>query len=123
MIRFEGCVLGAPRTKKNHSRLIRPGLILPSQPFCEYEKLALPQLRVAWRGKAPIAAQLNLKASIVRDRQTGDLVGYLQGLCDLLEKAGIVDDDRLIRGFDGSRLLNICRTPGRVYIVLSDLEP
>ena len=97
-------ILGPPRTKKNHSRFIRPGLILPSKPYEDWEKLALPQIWLAWHGRPPIAAPVCLSARFYREKATGDLVGYLQALCDALEKAGVLANDKWVMSFDGSRL-------------------
>ena len=114
-------IFGTPTTKKNHSRFIRPGLILPSKPWCAYEKDSLPQLKAAWKGQDALCRPLNMKATIHRAKLSGDLIGYLQGICDLLEKSGIVENDKWILGFDGSRLEKDAVNP-RVVIVLSYLE-
>lgn len=50
-------------------------------------------------------------------RQRGDAVGYYQGLADLLEKRRVVENDRLIVSWDGSRLLVDAAKP-RVEVVL-----
>ena len=122
MSAFLSCViLGACRTKKNSSQLIRPGLILPSKAYLTYEKMAVPQLRMAWAGKNPLKEPLNLCARFYRDRDAGDLVGYLQALCDVLEKAGVVEDDKWIKGFDGSRLM-LDRVHPETALVLTPLD-
>jgi hypothetical protein len=54
---------------------------------------------------APLAAPMNLRAVFYRDADRGDLIGYLQGLCDLLESRAIIANDELIESFNGSKML------------------
>jgi Holliday junction resolvase RusA-like endonuclease len=51
-----------------------------------------------------------------------DLVGLLQGTCDILEKGGVVDNDRQIVGFDGSRIAGFDRLNPRTEIVLEPVR-
>jgi hypothetical protein len=55
-----------------------------------------------------------------RDAERGDAVGYYQGLADLLEKRGVVANDRLIMSWDGSRLLKDSANP-RVELTLEEV--
>jgi hypothetical protein len=52
----------------------------------------------------PLAEPLNCRAVFYRDADRGDLIGYCQGLADLLEERGVLADDKWIRGWDGSWL-------------------
>jgi hypothetical protein len=61
---------------------------------------------------------VNCEARIYRDRNTGDAVGYYQAIADTLEKIGIVENDRLIVAWDGTRLLKDAENP-RVEVTLS----
>lgn len=45
-----------------------------------------------------------------------DLVGLLQATSDILEKAGILENDRLIIGYDGSRIAGLDKRNPRVEI-------
>lgn len=109
---------GAPRTKKNHGRIVPVGKrcrvcrgsarhrLLPSHQWEAYEAMVLPYLRrelerAAWQ---PLEQPVHVAAVFFRERRDGDLVGYLQGLADLLEKAGVLKNDRLIVNWDGSRM-------------------
>lgn len=111
---FSLVILGPPRTKKNHSRIVgvrasrrsrfaKPRL-LPSVEYVRWHRIALPQAK-AGRTAAPITTPVNCRAFFYRDRRVGDAVGYYQALADLLQDAGILADDRLIVTWDGSRLL------------------
>ncbi len=115
-------ILGPPRTKKNHGRRVQVRgrtLTMPSLAFVEWENLALPQIAVQCAARPPrIGQPVNLRAIVYRETAVGDLVGYLQAIADVLEKACAVVDDKWIVSFDGSRLRKDADRP-RVEIVLS----
>ena len=50
----------------------------------------------AYPGIHPVGYPVNCRALFYRDRRIGDAVGYYQGLADLLEKRGVVEDDKWI---------------------------
>ena len=117
---------GPPRTKKNSGAIIPPkgarlhSIIVPSADFRAWEKRVLPQLAL-FRSKhapLPVLVPVNLRATIYRDRAVGDIGNYLAAICDVLEKSKIVENDRLIMSFDGSRLRKDGANP-RVEIVLT----
>jgi Holliday junction resolvase RusA-like endonuclease len=126
---------GAPRTKKNSLRRIRRGIrtfTVSSEAHEAWEKSAVLQLQARHHKEAaasllhlgypgqPCAVPVNLCATIYRVKDVGDLGNYLAAICDALEKAGVVENDRLIGGFDGSRLLTDAKRP-RVEIALRPL--
>jgi Holliday junction resolvase RusA-like endonuclease len=45
-----------------------------------------------------------------------DLIGVLQATCDILEKAGVIFNDRDITTFDGSRIVGVDKQNPRVEI-------
>ena len=114
---------GAPRTKKNHSRIVR-GLkfpkLLPSPEFTAWNQCAqmhLARLRAATKIRLPITELVNVRALFYREALTGDAVGYYQALADALEEARILDNDRQCVSWDGSRLLKDAANP-RIEITL-----
>lgn len=118
---------GTPRTKKNSPRIVRGkggrSFVVPSSAAKTWEENAIVQLRAQFyhaRQKEPIATPVNLRALVYRDRAVGDLGNFLAAVCDALERAGVVTNDRLILGFDGSRL-RIDRERPRVEIEISPL--
>ena len=120
-------VTGAPRTKKNHQRIIRvKGVprIAQARTAVGWEELAIVQLKQQMRrdrGKTfSDFPPFNLRALVYREKNTGDIGNYLAAVCDALERAGVVENDRLIGGFDGSRLL-VDRKAPRVEIELTSL--
>lgn len=110
---FRLVILGAPRTKKNHSRVIRSRRrlrIVPSAAHEAWARSAIPQLRSQWQ-QPPLIGRVAVRALFYRERNVGDLVNYLQALADALEHAGVVQNDRLIVSWDGSRLLKDASSP------------
>jgi hypothetical protein len=66
----------------------------------------------------PLAVPLNCAATFyLGNRQHGDTVGYMQGLADLLEERQVIENDRLLATWDGSRLVHDGSTP-RVELTL-----
>lgn len=89
---------GRPMTKKNSMIKTRYGLIQPKQ-YRNYEKAALCQLMTQKpRGFRAIdcAARMNVEYYMPNRKGWPDLFGLVQATADILEKAGIVEDDGYI---------------------------
>lgn len=114
---------GPPRTKKTHNTIAwRQGKpkVIPSEAW------------MAWRDALKATGQLpateeplpdlpyQCSAIFYRDRDQGDLVGYQQGLADVLEELGVISDDKWIRSWDGSRL-DVDRACPRVEITITPI--
>lgn len=120
---------GAPRTKKNHGTVIQRGrrrFHVPSDAWTAWATAAAFAIAPTVRRHAPRlpfppAVQLNCAALFFRHARVGDAVGYYQGLADLLERAGVVENDVSIVSWDGSRLLKDAQRP-RVELVLTVLS-
>lgn len=118
-------IRGAPRTKKNHGRVIQRGrrkFHVQSEAHHNWHEAAMWQcadVRGGWEG-FPLMFPLRVTALFYRDRDVGDLVGYQQALADLLEDGGIIQNDRLIRSWDGTRLLKDAANP-RIEISIEAL--
>ena len=102
-------ILGAPVTKKNHQRIARnrktgTPFILQSKQAVSWEKAAVWQLANQWRGRKPISSAAWVRATFYRERATGDLCNFMGALADALERAGVVENDRLITCWDSTRL-------------------
>lgn len=116
---------GIPRTKKNSGRIVHAGglRLLPSKAWERWANMVSPMLR-AWALRnqlQPIASPVNCAALFYRDADRGDAVGFYQGLADVLEKAGIVENDKHIVSWDGSRLRKDAARP-RVELALTPTE-
>lgn len=119
-------VYGAPRTKKNSLRIMRgrggTPFVAQSRQANAWELHAVLQLQAKSHGlPAWVRGPVNLRARIYRERDVGDLGNYLAAVCDALQASGVVENDREILGFDGSRLLKDAKNP-RCEITLSPLE-
>lgn len=118
-------VWGSPRTKKTSNQVVTRGRVrvLPSKAWTTWVKTA-PILRGTNRDEPVIqvfsvADELyNICAIFYRDARRGDAVGYYQRLADLLEKRGVISNDKFFVSWDGSRL-EIDRKYPRVEIVLT----
>lgn len=126
MIRFT--VWGSPRTKKTSNQVVTKGRVrvLPSKAWSRWVKTA-PILRGITR-EEPVRQVLsiadrpyNICATFYRDARRGDAVGYYQGLADLLEKRGVISDDKWLCAWDGSRL-RVDRVNPRVEVVLTVMD-
>ena len=118
---------GAPRTKKTSNRIVRMGKftkILPSKAFMDYQATVTKTMHntlLPLRSKLPLSTPVSCRALIYRDADRGDLIGYLQGLSDVLQHLGVIENDVLIKSYDGSRLLKDAANP-RVEVVLEEMR-
>lgn len=99
--------------------------VVPSEYYRAWHKQAKPQLLV-WRAQMRVAQiptidiPVNVAAIFYRDAETGDAVGYYQGLADALQTAEILVDDKLIVQWDGSRMMKDARNP-RIEVKITTL--
>lgn len=143
-------VLGPPRTKKTsneihlsvNAKYLRQwvdGLVdIPGHN--ELMRAILAKVKVQpsklwrqWASKAPIMmpgidarifpieGDLHIQATFYRERAIGDLIGYMQGVADLLEKRQVIANDRQLVCWDGSRLDKDKERP-RVELTLRRVE-
>ena len=131
MQKLEFVLYGQPATKKNSMRPIkvkrRNGTeslrLLPSAAFEDYEADCLRQITGIYRRR--ITTPVNLKAVYhMKTIRTVDLVNLLEGTCDILRDAGVVEDDNrnVIASTDGSRVYWDKKNP-RVEITITDADP
>lgn len=116
---------GRPITKKNSMQKTRRGLIQSKQ-YRQYEEAALWQLlNQKPKGLAPIGRAVKMEALYYMPDRRGwpDLFGLLQATADILEKAGIVENDGFIAEVGGSRIEGIDPEWPRVEVAVSELPP
>lgn len=119
-----------PRTKKNHSRIIpgmRHPILLPSKAYKDWEKGCIRSLtpvlyEMRQQGLLGLTDFVNCEAKIYRDRNVGDTNGYTQAIGDMLEKVGIIANDRQIESWDGTERLKDAALP-RLELVITFLRP
>jgi Holliday junction resolvase RusA-like endonuclease len=106
---------GRPITKKNHQQISKHGGIIQSEAYQIYETASLWELkkyRVRYTGKVSLCARYWMP-----DRRSWpDLIGLLQATSDILQKAGIIKNDKLVVSYDGSRIVGIDKQNPRVEI-------
>lgn len=116
---------GRPATKKTGQRIIRVAgrpIIAPSKAYCDYEDWAILNLRR--QCKEHFLGKVAIQATWAMPNRASwpDWCGLAQGLGDILEKAGIIENDRLIEHWDGSRIIVDKNNPG-VKITISEITP
>ena len=118
---------GRPITKKNSQKIIvnrtthRP-MIIQSDQYRQYEEACMWILKGLV--EKPLSGRFNLccKYWMPDKRGEPDLIGLLQATADILEKAGIVENDRMFRMFDGSIVVGVDKQNPRVEICISELQ-
>lgn len=116
---------GAPRTKKNSQRIFKCGgfyKIKPSKAFEEYEKDC--HMQITGKDKLRLTGAYNLKCVYyMQTKRRVDLVNLLEGTCDILVNANVIEDDnsKIIVSHDGSKVLYDKENP-RVEIELSSIS-
>lgn len=116
-------LLGQAATKKNHSMAVwQKGRlkILPSPQFRKWSQIASPQLQIA-KTRRPVQfdGPVSVRAVFYMARRGADLINLMQAISDILEGAGIVENDRQIESWDGSRQV-FSEPPARVFL---EIEP
>lgn len=119
---MEIVIQGQPRTKKNSSRIAlinNKRVLLPSKAFQVYERVALIQLARVQAVHGPVAV---LCRYYLQDRKSWpDLVGLLQATSDILQAAGVIDDDKYIVNYDGSMIAGLDKHNPRVEIIIHQI--
>jgi Holliday junction resolvase RusA-like endonuclease len=121
---------GRPVPKKNSPVMVAGrNLILPSKTFRRYESYCLGTKRrpgpvivnsLGMFFDTPV--QVTCLYWLPDKRWWPDLVGLLQGTSDILEKAGILTNDRLIQSYDGSRIMGIDKNNPRAEITITPMN-
>lgn len=105
---FEWTIHGRVASKKNGWKPIVRGkrvMMVPSNAWNKFEKDALKQLELAkdFGLKPPYSAQYRFE---LRGKGNIDLDNLVAGINDVLEKAGIIENDRQILHIQAEKVLN-----------------
>lgn len=99
---------GDPHTKKNSAQILRTRsgapFVAPSKAYGDYETDCLRQIK---KPRSPISARVNVRCVYyMKTARRVDLVNLIEATCDILVKAGVLEDDhcRIVAGHDGSRV-------------------
>lgn len=114
---------GRPVTKKNSGRYCGPGRFRPSAAYEAYEAVAVPTLKNQRKKLGinyPIDRPCELYVHYYMPSRAAwpDLVGLMQATADLLEAAGVLEDDRLILSWQGTNIEGIDKNNPRAEITL-----
>lgn len=105
---------GNPVTKKNSQRILKnkrtgASFVAPSNNYVYYRNCCIIYLHACvGLPYCPINYPVNVQVLYYMDsRRRVDLVNLLEGTCDILVDAGILEDDNsnIVAGHDGSRVL------------------
>lgn len=104
-------------TKNNRRFLIQ------SKQYLQYEKDCLWQIKALYHLHPEmseiITYKINLQAQYyMPDKRVPDLLNLLQATADILEKARIIDNDKNIVSFDGSRIIGVDKANPRCEIII-----
>jgi Holliday junction resolvase RusA-like endonuclease len=117
---------GRPVPKKNNAVMVASrSLILPSKAFREYAKFCIgtktkPGWLMQW-GNIQFTAPVNMQVLywLPDKRWWPDLLNLLAGTADLLQDAGILENDKLVAGVDGSRIMGLDKDEPRAEITIT----
>ena len=126
-MKAEFTVPGRPMTKKNSQQIWRnkttgKPFVVQSEQYQTYETACLWVLK-KYRGPK-FTGPVHLQARYwMPDRKSWpDLPGLYQATADILEKAGIIDNDRNIVCMDGSRIVGVDKENPRVEIMVESCK-
>lgn len=95
----------------------RPRLI-QSKAYRQYESDCLKQLPPIEDGQAINQSMQISCLYYLKDKRKTDLTNLLAATHDILQKAGIIEDDALIVSVDGSRIMGVDKVNPRVEILI-----
>jgi Holliday junction resolvase RusA-like endonuclease len=96
-------------------------MILSSKAYREYEK---ESLRILKQYQCEVITYpVEVKALFFMDtKRKVDLINLEESIADILERAGIIENDNLILSWDGSRIAGVDKNNPRVEIEIKRLE-
>lgn len=122
---YKFIIKGRPITKKNSQIRTKTGVIQSKQ-YREYESIAIPEL-VAQKSKQglkkPLACPVIMSCKYHMPNKQGypDLMGLIQATADILEKAGVLENDRLVSIIENSFIDQISKENPRAEIKISEI--
>lgn len=116
---------GVMRTKKNSQRIFAlkgtQPRALPSAAYCAWCDAATTAVMLAKLGDLKLNFDMNFQAVFYMPKDNCDLTGLKDGLADFAQKAGLITNDKLIRRWDGSKVV-IDRNHPRVELLISSTQ-
>ena len=127
-MKAEITIPGRPMTKKNHQQILRnkrtgKPFVVQSESYQNYETACLWHLKTYRGPKFTGPVRVTCRYWMPNRRSWPDLPGLYQATADILEKAGIIANDRNIVSMDGSEIMGVDRENPRVEIEIENLVP
>jgi len=92
--------------------------LIQSKQYLAYEKDCLKQLMAFYRGEI-ITCGINLQVQYyMPTKAMPDLNNLLAAIADILEKARVIENDRNIVSFDGSKIAGVDKDNPRCEIII-----
>lgn len=116
---------GRPVSKKNNSRIVRFGgrySLLPSKAYSKYEKESLSELKGLPYCFKDSYIEVACRYWLPDHRWFPDLTNLLNATDDILEKSGIIDNDKHVVSHDGSYIMGFDKANPRVDISIRVLK-
>jgi Holliday junction resolvase RusA-like endonuclease len=116
-------ITGRPVTKKNHQQIVmakgRPRII-QAKAYYVYAHSAVAQLKEQYQGKHPFknAIAVSVQYWLPNRRGRPDLNNLLSATADLLEDAGVIENDHFIVSWDGSEIAGMDKNNPRAEITI-----
>ena len=126
-MKVEITIPGRPMTKKNHQQILRnkrtgKPFVVQSEAYQNYETACLWHLKTYRGPKFTGPVRVACRYWMPNRRSWPDLPGLYQATADILEKAGIIANDRNIVSMDGSEIVGIDRERPRVEIEIEGAD-
>ena len=116
-------ITGRPVPKKNNPVMVKGrNLILSSKAFRAYEKDALKQLLSYGNVYFDCPVRIDAYYWLPDKRWWPDLCGLFQSTADILEKSGLLINDKQIVSWGTSRICGLSKENPRAEITISEAE-
>jgi Holliday junction resolvase RusA-like endonuclease len=117
---------GRPITKKNSQQIVmnrrtKRRQVIQSEYYRAYEEACLWRLK-KYRVKYTGPVQVTARYWMPNRRSWPDLMGLLQATADILEAAGIIENDRDIVSLDGSEIVGVDKENPRAEIEIREVS-
>lgn len=101
---------GIAVSKKNSRRIVkkkRAHISIPSTAYVVWNKRMTTIITAQYEGP-PITFKINLQVVFFYTTENFDMSNHIASIEDTLQDAKILDDDRLVYGYDGSAKVYLC---------------
>ena len=120
MLRYKFIIRGRPRPKKNNQIATKQRFIIQNKEYREYEKDAIRQVKGQYLER-PIQNRVFVAIKYyLADGREADLPNMDNAICDILERAGVVKNDKQVIACYSKKVAINRRNPRAEVIVIPD---